>query len=129
MATGTFQGWIWCNDGTTTDPTAFAFTPGGLHGTAANTVVASNIYLWRGVNEWLCQFNLTISASNLKQAGWGTFDSSSSGARGTRGDAFGAFAITTSGATYRFLPTRVFGYYDGATTIKLFVTAPGPAVS
>jgi hypothetical protein len=129
MATAKFQGWIWSNDGTSADPTGFFFTPGGIHGTAANAATVSNVYLDRCGNEWHVQFEFATNGANLKQAGWNGFVATASGARGTRGDAYGIFEITLSGATYRFIPTRVFGYYDGSTTVSLFIICPAPTVT
>jgi len=128
MATAKIQGWIWCNDGTSADPTGFVFTPGGIHGTAANAADISNLYLDRGVNEWHLQFEFETNGTNIKQGGWNRFDTTAAGARGTRGDAYGVFEITYSGATYRFMPARLFGYYDGNTTVSLFVSCPTPSV-
>jgi len=129
MATAKFRGWLWCNDGTSGDPTAFFFTPGGIHGTAANETVVSNVYLWRGNVDWCVQFNITITARNTKQAGWETFDTSSSGARGTRGDAYGAFVISLGSTNYLFMPRRVFGYYDGGSLVKVWISCSSPLVS
>jgi len=129
MATGKFRGWLWCNDGTSGDPTAFVFTPGGLHGTPSNEVAISNVYLWRGNTHWLVQFNVAINAATVKQAGWGTFDTAASGARGTRGDAYGSFVVKLGGTSYLFMPDRVFGYFDGGSTVKLFVSCTSPLIS
>jgi len=129
MATAKFRGWIWCNDGTSGDPTAYIFTPGGVHGTAANAATIANVYLWRGNTEWCVQFNITVGATNVNQGGWGTFDTASSGARGSRGLAFGTFEITVGSTSYLFMPHRVFGYYDGGTLVKVFVNCSAPAIS
>jgi len=129
MANGKFRGWIWCNDGTSSDPTGYIFSPGGLHGTTSNEVAVSNVYLWRGNTHWCVQFNCVINEANVKQGGWGTFDTATSGARGTRGLAFGSFAITLGGTSYLFMPYHVFGYYDGGTLIKLFVSCTSPLIS
>jgi len=129
MATAKFRGWLWCNDGTSGDPTGYFFTPGGVHGSAANETVVSNVYLWRGNIDWCVQFNITVNARNTNQGGWSTFDSSSSGARGSRGLAFGVFVITLGGTNYLFMPQRVFGYFDGGSLVKVWINCSSPLVS
>jgi len=129
MATGKFRGWIWCNDGTSADPTGYFYNQGGLAATGSNSISVTGLYLWRGVTEWCVQLKFQTGGSNVKQGGWSTFDTSTSGARGTRGDAFGTFEIELGGFSYLFLPSRVFGYYDGSTTVTLFITSPAPRIA
>lgn len=128
MSNGSFQGWLWTNDGTSSDPTGYLYSPAGLHGSAANKVPISNVYLWEGNNEWIAQFSVAISESNLKQGGWNAFSQSSSNTRGTRGDGFGIFLIDI-GSRYLFVPKRVFGYYDGSSTVTVFVTCNTPRIN
>jgi len=129
MATGKLRGWLWSNDGTSADPTGFVYNQGGLAATPANSVSVSSVYLWRGNTEWCVQFKVQTTDANLKQGGWNRFDVTTSGARGTRGDAYGAFVIALGGTSYLFMPHRVFGYYDGSTTITLFVNCSAPLIS
>jgi len=129
MANASFRGWLWCNDGTSADPTGYFYNQGGLAATAANKIDITNTYLWKGVNDWCVQFKFQTNGANVKQGGWSTFDVQSSGARGTRGDGFGVFELSLGGFSYLFIPERVFGYYDGGTTVTLFVIATTPRVS
>jgi hypothetical protein len=129
MASAKLQGWIWCNDGTSADPTGFVFTPGGIHATTSNAADVSNLYVDPGNGVYHVQFEFETNGANLKQAGWNSFVATASGARGTRGDAYGVFEVTFSGATYLFIPRRVFGYYDGNTTVSLFLVCSPPQVS
>jgi len=129
MANASFRGWLWCNDGTAADPTGFFYNPGGLHGTPANKVDVREVYLWKGVNEYCVQFKFETNAANAKQGGWNRFDVQSAGARGTRGDAYGMFALQLGGFQYLFAPHRVFGYFDGSTTVTLFINSNTPAIT
>jgi len=122
MATGTFKGWLWLNDGTSADPTAYIFNPSGLH--SSTSVVATSIYIWQGVNEDVVQFTVATTASNLRQGGWGTFNATQPGARGSRGLALGAFELALPGIKYLCVPSRAFGYYDGGAELNLWVTCP-----
>jgi len=125
MATGTFKGWLWLNDGTSADPTAYIFNPSGLH--SNTSVVATSIYIWAGLNEDVIQFTVATTASNLRQGGWGTFNATQPGARGSRGLATGAFAINLGNSVeYLCIPTRAFGYYDGGSELNLWVSCPKP---
>lgn len=128
MSNGSFQGWIWTNDGTSADNTGFLYSPGGLHGTTANRVPISNVYLWEGTTEWIAQFTVAINEPNLKQGGWSTFDPTASNVKGTRGDGYGVFIINI-GSQYLFVPKRVFGYYDGSSSVTVFVTCNTPRIN
>jgi len=122
MANGTFKGWLWLNDGTSNDPTAYILNPSGLSSSSA--VTATSIYIWEGVNEDVIQFTVATSDPNLKQGGWGTFNTTSPGARGSRGLACGIFQISLPGVQILCLPARAFGYYDGGSELNLWVTCP-----
>jgi len=129
MANASFRGWLWANDGTTSDPTGYFYNQGGIAATAANAIDVTGVYLWKGVNEWCVQFKFQINAANAKQGGWNRFDVQSSGARGTRGDAFGVFELTLNGFSYLFMPHKLFGYFDGSTTVTLFINSNTPRIS
>jgi len=129
MANASYRGWLWSDDGTTTDPTGYFYNQGGLAATAANAIAVTGVYLWKGVNEWCVQLKFQINATNAKQGGWNRFDVQSSGARGTRGGAYGIFELTLGGLSYLFVPTKLFGYYDGGTTVTLFITTTTPRIS
>jgi len=129
MASGYFKGFLWCNDGTSGDPTAYFFNQGGVAATDTNAVPVSQVYLWRGNTGYCVQFKFQTNGANAKQAGWNTFDTSTAGARGSRGLAFGVFEIRLGGTRWLFMPERVFGYFDGSTTVTCFVNCPAPLVS
>jgi len=123
MATGTFKGWLWLNDGTSADPTAYIFNPSGLH--SNTSVIATSIYVWEGLNEDVVQFTVATTATNLRQGGWGTFNATAPGARGSRGLATGAFAINLGDSVeYICIPVRAFGYFDGGSELNLWVSCP-----